>query len=146
MQRWEELLRLSEYSDHDLREEFERRRTDLKKLEALNAELKSRESDEAFDLQLEVVTALAALRKSENAIPRVDTIGRWFTAFLVRRGLQAPDGRPLHRYRMSDREYEDRQVDIPRGAPPAVAAPRGRRQQHRGVRRRQKLWINRRCG
>ncbi|MGN7735319.1 STY4851/ECs_5259 family protein [Ensifer sp. 22564] len=110
MQRWEDLLRLSEYSDHDLREEFERRRTDLKKLEALNAELKSRDSDEAFDLQLEVVTALAALRKSENAKPRVDTIGRWFTAFLVRRGLQAPDGRPLHRYRMSDREYEEARV------------------------------------
>lgn len=100
------MLRLSELSDKRLREEFERGRSDLSTLEAINNELKVRYSDDAFDLQLEVVGALTALRKTAKlSSAPVDALARWTSSYLFRRSLQSPDGRPLHRYRMSDGEY-----------------------------------------
>ncbi|WP_437412211.1 STY4851/ECs_5259 family protein [Sinorhizobium meliloti] len=101
-----DMLRLSELSDERLREEFEHGRSDLSTLEAINNELKARDSDDAFDLQLEVVGALTALRKTAklSSAPR-DALARWTSSYLFRRSLQSPDGRPLHCYRMSDTEY-----------------------------------------
>ncbi|MGO7653644.1 STY4851/ECs_5259 family protein [Rhizobium ruizarguesonis] len=101
-------MRLSEFSDVGLREEFERGRRDLSRLEAINNELKKRDSEDAFDLQLEIVTVLAALRKVAKPPPSPsDALVRWKLSYLNRRGLGAPDGRPLHRYRMSDDEYSE---------------------------------------
>lgn len=101
-------MRLSEFSDERLREEFECGRNDLSTLEAINNELNARHSDDAFDLQLEVVGVLTALRKtSKPSFPSVDTLARWTSSYLFRRSLQSPDGRPLHRYRMSDGEYAE---------------------------------------
>lgn len=101
-------MRLSEFSDERLREEFECGRNDLSTLEAINNELNARHSDDAFDLQLEVVGVLTALRTmSKPSFPSVDTFARWTSSYLFRRSLQSPDGRPLHRYRMSDGEYAE---------------------------------------
>lgn len=99
-------MRLSEFSDGKLREEFERGRESLSALETLNLELKARDSDEAFDLQLEVVRVLTALKKSSARAPSSsDTLARWTSSYLFRRSLKSPDGRALHQYRMSDSEY-----------------------------------------
>nr|WP_210304173.1 STY4851/ECs_5259 family protein [Rhizobium sp. BK008] len=101
-------MRLSEFSDGRLREEFERGRGSLSTLEAINLELKGRDSDEAFDLQLEVVSVLAVLRKASTGTSGpADALARWTSSYLFRRSLQSPDGRALHRYRMSDGEYDE---------------------------------------
>lgn len=106
---------LSTLSDDQLRREFERGRDDLSMLEAINNELNKRDTDDAFELQLDVVGVLAKLRKtakppSTPAKPTsmpADALVRWKLSYLGRRGLEAPDGRPLHRYRMSDNEYAE---------------------------------------
>ncbi|KKZ86595.1 STY4851/ECs_5259 family protein [Rhizobium phaseoli] len=107
MQRKGEKLRLSEFSDTELKYEFEQCPQDLPRLEALNKELNRRDSDEAFDLQLEVVTVLNALRKQTASPSRGDVAGAWLKAFLLSRGIAVTDGRPLHQYRMTDPEYQE---------------------------------------
>ncbi|MCO5730557.1 hypothetical protein [Rhizobium sp. SSA_523] len=64
MQRRGESLSLSTLSDDQLRVEFERGRDDLSVLEAINTELNKRDTDDAFELQLDVVGVLAKLRKT----------------------------------------------------------------------------------
>lgn len=100
-------MRLKELSDHDLRAEFSRNRGNLTRLEEISEVLRSRNSDEAIELHMELVGLLRKLRKaSGSTVPSMSANG-WIAAFLLRRGLQTPDGRPLHQYRMTDREYAD---------------------------------------
>ncbi|WFT85996.1 STY4851/ECs_5259 family protein [Rhizobium leguminosarum] len=100
------MLRLSEYTDAELRVEFTRYTEDLPRLDALNRELNRRDTDEAFDLQLEVVQVLKTLRKTASVARKGDSVGAWLKAFLLSRGISATDGRPLHQYRMTDAEYD----------------------------------------
>lgn len=100
------MLRLRGYTDAELRSQFARHRDDLVQLDALNRELNSRDTDEAFDLQIEVVQVLTSLRKAAQTNTRGDAVAAWLKAFLLSRRMSAADGRPLHQYRMSDAEYE----------------------------------------
>ena len=90
---------------------FQQRGDDPQFLDALNTELKQRDSDAAFDLQLRVVMARRALVRSQtSAEPRrtapSEPVHDWLHAFLDARKLTRPDERPLYRYRMADSEYE----------------------------------------
>ncbi len=72
----------------------------LAALQALNQVLSRRDTDLAFDLYMQVAADIARLRPKT-----VTPAGRWLKAFLISRSLSAPDGRALHRYRMTDDEY-----------------------------------------
>ena len=103
---------LSALSDGQLAEMFEQRRDDAQFLDALNEELKRRDSDEALDLQIEVVKArrlfTRATRTGETFVtPQSSTspVRDWLRAFLGARNLARPDGRAFYRYRTSDDEY-----------------------------------------
>lgn len=95
-----------------LAEIFRRRGNDLTFLDALNEELKRRNSEAANDLHIRVILARRALARAQpSAEPRravlaPETFHGWLHAFLRARGLSCPDGRPLYRYRMEDGEYE----------------------------------------
>jgi hypothetical protein len=99
-----ELRDLSRLDDGRLAEMFQQR--------GLNAELKQRDSDAAFDLHMSVVMARRALVRSQtSAGPRrvaspSEPVHDWLHAFLGARKLTRPDERPLYRYRMADSEYE----------------------------------------
>jgi hypothetical protein len=105
------LTDLSQLGDKRLAEIFEQQGDDPDVLEALNDELKKRDSDEASELHLEVAKARrskstpvvtdALTRRSRNSA------GDWIWTFLNARRLAEPDQRPLYRYRMTDVEYED---------------------------------------
>jgi hypothetical protein len=107
-----ELKDLSRLDDGRLAELFQQRGDDPQFLDALNAELKQRDSDAAFDLHLRVVMARRALvRPQTSAEPRraarpSEPVDDWLHAFLDARKLTGPDERPLYRYRMADTEYE----------------------------------------
>jgi hypothetical protein len=107
-----ELGDLSRLDDERLAEMFQQRGDDPQFLESLNAELKRRNSDVAFDLHLRVVVARRALVRSQTpveprlAAPPSQTAHDWLHAFLGARRLARPDQRPLYRYRMEDSEYE----------------------------------------
>jgi hypothetical protein len=107
-----ELRDLSRLDDGRLAEMFQQRGDDPQFLEALNAELKQRDSDAAFDLHMSVVMARRALVRSQtSAGPRraaspSEPVHDWLHAFLGARKLTRPDERPLYRYRMADSEYE----------------------------------------
>ena len=101
---------LSRLDDDQLRELFELRRSNEHVLERLNEELKSRDSDAAIDLQLQVVAerrrlAKGAGRASSKGPSSKGPVRRWFHEFLGHRDIKRPDGRPIYRYRMSDDEY-----------------------------------------
>lgn len=100
-------MRLKELSDYDLRAEFNRSRDDLGRLEEISGALKPRVSDDAIELHMEVLDLLRRLRKSSGATSPQPPNKHWNVAFLLKRGLHAPDGRPLHQYRMNDQEYAD---------------------------------------
>ncbi len=105
-----EYLDLSCLSDRQLIELFQQRRHDMQFLEVLNQELKNRTSDDALDLQIEVVTLRRAARTSEPAVvstkPSVSgPVRDWLRAYLGARGLLRPNRQPLYRYRMADAEY-----------------------------------------
>src|SRR6266404_9888700 len=108
----EEFSDLSRLDDGRLAEIFQQRRDDPQFLDALNEELKQRDSDEALDLQMEVVKARRAVPRA--AMPskvvlrprQSGPVRDWLRAFLNGRSLVWPDGRPLYRYRMADGEYE----------------------------------------
>jgi hypothetical protein len=94
---------LSRLNDGQLAELFQQRNKDLQFLEALNEELKHRNSDEAIDLQIGVMKARRALAKP---VP-LDSVRDWLRGFFeARKNLAGADGLPLYRYRMSDPEYE----------------------------------------
>jgi hypothetical protein len=107
-----ELRDLSRLDDGRLAEMFQQRGDDPQFLEALNAELKQRDSDAAFDLHMSVVMARRALVRSQTsagprrAAPPSEPVHDWLHAFLGARKLTRPDERPLYRYRMADSEYE----------------------------------------
>jgi len=95
-----------------LTELFQRRGNDLTFLDALNEELKHRNSEAANDLHIKVILARRALvRAQPSAEPRRAVLAPepfhgWLHAFLRARNLARPDGRPFYRYRMEDGEYE----------------------------------------
>ena len=107
-----ELRDLSRLDDGRLAEMFQQRGNDPQFLDALNEELKQRNSDAAIDLQIRVVTARRALvrtsisRETRRAGPQSDPVRDWLREFLGARKLMQPDKRPLYRYRMADSEYE----------------------------------------
>jgi hypothetical protein len=103
---------LSDLDDKQLAEIFQRRRDDFEFLLALNEVLKHRYSDEAIDLQIEV---MKARRASGHAVVRDRALGArppsisvhdWLRAFLNARNIASPDGRAFYRYRAADDEYE----------------------------------------
>lgn len=107
-----ELRDLSRLEDGRLAELFQQRRDDLQFLDALNEELKQRDSDAAIDLHMRVVMARRALVRSQTSAgprrtaPPSEPVHDWLHAFLSARKLTRPDERPLYRYRMADSEYE----------------------------------------
>ncbi|MCK1472841.1 STY4851/ECs_5259 family protein [Bradyrhizobium sp. CW10] len=107
----EEFNGLSRLDDGQLAEMFQQRRDDPLFLDALNEALKQRDSDEAIDLQIEVVKARRAVPRpamaGESSVGQQSSpISDWLRGFLTARNLMRPDGRPLYRYRMADAEYE----------------------------------------
>ncbi len=107
-----ELGNLSRLDDKQLAKMFRQNGNDQQLLDALNEELKLRDSDEALDLQIEVVKArrtLAHAAKSGETIARPLQSGPvrdWLRTFFAARGMARPDGRALYRYKMADGEYE----------------------------------------
>lgn len=101
------MLRLKELSDQDLRAEFNRSRDNLARLEEISGVLKPRSSDDAIELHMEVLGLLRRLRKASSSTSAQAPSRHWNVAFLLKRGLHSPDGRPLHQYRMKDHEYAD---------------------------------------
>ncbi|EGF91080.1 hypothetical protein ABI_24930 [Asticcacaulis biprosthecium C19] len=100
---------LKSLSEVQLRDLFQQSKSDLPTLIAINAELKTRRSEGAIDLQFEVAQQIVYLRKSGDApeAQSLKPVGDWLNAFMLTRGLKRPDGRPLSRYRMTDDEYSD---------------------------------------
>src|SRR5580704_2280410 len=107
-----ELRDLSRLDDGRLAEMFQQRGDDPQFLDALNAELKQRDSDASFDLHMRVVMARRALLRSQTSAgprrpaPQSEPVHDWLHAFLGARKVAGPDERPLYRYRMEDSEYE----------------------------------------
>lgn len=103
---------LSLLNDGQLAGMFQRRSDDRAFLDALNEELKQRNSDTANDLHMKVVMARRALARTQpsahprQAAPPPASPHGWLHAFLGARRLPRPDGRPFYRYRMADSEYE----------------------------------------
>lgn len=93
-------------ADAELRTEFARHRGDLVQLDALNRELNSRDTDEAFDLQIEIVQVLTNPRKAAKTTSKGDSVIAWLKAFLLSHRMSAADERPLHQYRMSYAKYQ----------------------------------------
>jgi len=88
----------------ELRERFEANRSNLAILEQLNGALRSETSDDATDLQSDVMLAILSLRPARGVVqpaggPAV------LVGILTDLGLAKPDGRPLHRYRTSDARF-----------------------------------------
>ncbi|MES0179678.1 STY4851/ECs_5259 family protein [Mesorhizobium sp. M0025] len=108
----EERIDLSRLEDGRLGEIFELRRHDQHFLEALNRELNRRESDEALELQFEVIKARRAFARatsptSDEHQPRASgPVRDWLRAFLSARDIQRPSSQPLYRYRMADSEFD----------------------------------------
>lgn len=109
----EEVRDLSRLDDGRLAEMFRQRGNDPQFLDALNQELKQRDSDEAIDLQIEVVKARRALVRAATpyaalgGVVRSGPVRDWLRTFLAARNLARPDGRALYRYRMADGEYAE---------------------------------------
>ena len=87
-------------TDAQLRACYQARPNDLARLKALNEVLKRRNSDAAYDLQVEVVENINRLSRLI-----VTPIESHLRQLLQSRGLGRPDGRPLHRYALTDEEY-----------------------------------------
>lgn len=102
-------MRLWQYTDQALRAEFERSRGDLSRLQEISEVLKARETDAALELHWQVVAELRKLRKAMPVSKPNDPVVRWLSTYLFKRALKAPDGRQLHRYRMTDIEYFEAQ-------------------------------------
>lgn len=94
---------LSLLDERRLAEMFQRKGNDLAFLDALNEELKRRNSEAANDLHIKVVMARRALVRTlasaepRRAAPPSDEVQQWQHAFLGARKLTRPDKRPLYR-------------------------------------------------
>ncbi len=91
----------------------------LPALEALNEELRGLTSDAAIDLQCDVMDAIRALRAGKAPVAPVSQAARpspqqslgsehaanVLSGVLRDAGVEAPDGRPLFRYSVSDERY-----------------------------------------
>jgi hypothetical protein len=104
---------LSHLGDGELSELFQQGRSDLRLLDVLNEELKHRDSDEALDLQFEVLRARRILvppagpgETTTAPLSRSISVHDWLRAFLGSRGLVRPNGQAFYRYRMADTEYK----------------------------------------
>ena len=90
-----ELRELSRLDDGRLAEMFQRRGNDPQFLDALNAELKRRDSDASFDLHMKVVMARRALvrvadiAEPRRAAPPSEPVHDWLNAFLGRAEARA---------------------------------------------------------
>jgi hypothetical protein len=93
-----------------LRARFRLSHGDITALEVLNAELRRLSSDAAIDLQCEVMAELKALRSGARPIMAPER-PRTLPSHAVLRAVmddvqdRGPNGRPLHRYAVSDRNY-----------------------------------------
>jgi hypothetical protein len=102
---------LSRLDDGQLAEMYQQRRDNLEFLDSLNEELKHRDSDEALDLQIEVVKARRSLVSATQAAEATaapsqsSSVDNWLGAFVGARGVACPDGRAFYRYRTTDSEY-----------------------------------------
>src|SRR5262245_627761 len=103
--------KLSCLHDRQLELLFQLNRGDVLFLKALNEELKKRDSDEALHLQIQVVKSLRSSARAASPsdmapeLCQSGSVDGWLQQFLNARGLPRPDGRPFHRYRMTDGEY-----------------------------------------
>ncbi|HEY5071763.1 MAG TPA: STY4851/ECs_5259 family protein [Caulobacteraceae bacterium] len=95
----------------ELRERFEANRSNITILEALNEALRAETSDEAADLQCDVMLAILALRPAK-AVARPPGGPGVLTGVLADCGLAKADGRPLHRYRVSDVRFGQLKAEI----------------------------------
>lgn len=108
-----ELSDLSRLDDGRLAEMFQQRGNDTQFLDALNEELKQRDSDGAIDLQIEVVRARRAFVRAPTpdaapvSVVFSGSVRDWLRTFLAARNLSRPDGRAFYRYRMADGEYTE---------------------------------------
>lgn len=110
-------MRMSQLSDQQLFEIYEQNRLSESILQALNEELKTRDSDAALDLHVEVARArralarMAAVNRDAAAHAPAGPVRGWLRDFFAARAMARPDGRPLFRYRMTDAEF-DRANDV----------------------------------
>lgn len=89
-------------TDAQLKARFSEGVHDLAQLKALQAVLRTRNSDAAFELELAVAQAITRLNRGQPLSP----MEVWLRQFLLVRRLGQPDGRALHRYRLTDDEYQ----------------------------------------
>lgn len=86
---------------------FELGFNDLGALEELNAALRGARGAAFVDLQCDVMERITALRAGAPAVAQGRPPGHAvLRAVLTDAGCAAPDGRPLHRYAVSDARYE----------------------------------------
>lgn len=97
---------LSLLNEGRLAEIFECKSNDPTFLDALNEELKRRNSESANNLHVKVVMARRALVRAQTSAEPPESVHGWLNAFLGARNLASPDGRPFYCYRMEDDEYE----------------------------------------
>ena len=101
---------LAALTDEALVSLFRERGTERAILEALNEELRGRDTDEAIELHLKVAAARRGLQSAvaAPAAPmRTGPVRDWVRQFLLQRRLSVPDGRPIYRYRMADAEFDE---------------------------------------
>ena len=96
-----------------LRTRFEANRENLLVLEQVNAALRPNTSDEAIDLQAEVMLAITALRPA-RAVPQPTNVKSAVVGILADNGRTSPDGRSLYRYRVSDARFSQLKSEIER--------------------------------
>jgi hypothetical protein len=102
---------LSCISDQQLVELFHQHRLNAQFLENLNQELRKRTSDDAVELQIEVMMLRRAARSGKASATaarkptRSGPVRDWLRAYLGARRLSRPTSLPLYRYRMTDAEY-----------------------------------------
>ena len=102
---------LSRLNEGQLSAVFLRHGGDVSVLQDLNQELKRRNNDAANDLHMKVARALRTVTEGCGTKPLsrpaqpLDPAYVWLQAFWAARLLGGPDGRSLHRYKMTDDEY-----------------------------------------
>lgn len=112
------LKRASDANLQNLRVRFQAVRGSLPALEALNEELRGLTSDAAIDLQCDVMAAVRALRAGKAPVAPASHAARpspqsssgpdrvnLISDILRDAEIEAPDGRPLFRYSVSDERY-----------------------------------------
>ena len=91
---------------------------DLGALEVINAKLRDQISDGAIDLQCDVAAAMRTLRSAGATTARhldpPTTIRDVLDSILADAGVARPDGRSLHRYRVSDNRFAELRATVER--------------------------------